>query len=107
MDEQHGPLGAVLLKSWGLPSALAMISSCHHDPSELPPGTPLSRHAWIVAAAYQAVVAAGARYKDEHEEGPPLEVSAAATGLAGERIQEIATEADHWWRGLGDEVAES
>jgi len=99
MDRYHSDLGEILIRSWGLPGSLSTLARCHHDPSQLPPGTPLGRSAWLVAACFAAVVEVGADYKEEHSEGPPIAVSAAALGVSSERVMEMARHADAWWKG--------
>lgn len=105
MEQHHTALGEVLIRSWGLPGSLATLSRVHHDPSSLPPGTPLARSAWLLAAAYGAVVASGTDYKDEHSEGPPLEVASAALGIPMERVLDTARRAEAWWLGQEAEAA--
>ena len=104
MDRHHSELGEILIRSWGLPGSLSTLARCHHDPAQLPSGTPLGRSAWLVAASFAAVVEVGADYKDEHTEGPPLSVSAAALGIPQDRVMDLARKADAWWK--GQEVAE-
>lgn len=106
MDRQHAALGALLLKSWGMPLALARIAFAHHDPSVLPPGTPLARHAWLVGGCYRAVVDAGCEYKSPTgDEGPPLAVAATVLGIPAEGLVEAAAEAVDWWTGRDDGTA--
>ncbi len=98
MDKMHADLGALLLKSWGMPTSLAAIAMAHHDPSALPPGTPLARHAWLIGGCYRAVVAAGFDYKKPHSQGPPLEAAAAVLGVPGDAFREIAEASVEWWQ---------
>ncbi|MEE2830206.1 MAG: HDOD domain-containing protein [Myxococcota bacterium] len=107
MDQHHAALGELLIRSWGLPGSLASLARHHHDPAELPSGTPLSRNTWLVAACFQAVVEAGADYKDRHEEGPPLEVACAALGVSADQVQTAAKDAIAWWSGESVEPVES
>jgi hypothetical protein len=58
----------------------------------------------LVAASFAAVVEVGADYKDEHTEGPPLSVSAAALGIPQDRVMDLARKADAWWK--GQDIAE-
>lgn len=100
MDKQHAALGALLLKSWGMPLTLARIAFAHHDPSVLPSGTPLSRHAWLIGGCHRAVVDAGYDYKaPSHDEGPPVAAAAAVLGVSVETITDAADEAIEWWTG--------
>ena len=103
MDRHHGELGEILIRSWGLPGSLSTLARCHHDPGQLPSGTPLGRSAWLVAACFAAVVEIGADYKEVHSGGPPLGVSASALGVSQDRVIEVARKADAWWK--GQEVA--
>ncbi len=99
MDQHHSDLGEILIRSWGLPGSLSTLARCHHDPAQLPSGTPLGRSAWLVAACFAAVVDIGADYKEVHSEGPPLAVSASALGVPQDRLIEVARRADAWWKG--------
>ena len=100
MDKQHAALGALLLKSWGMPLTLACIAFAHHDPSVLPSGTPLSRHAWLIGGCFRAVLDAGYEYKaPSHDEGPPVAAAAAVLGVGKDVITDAAEEAIEWWTG--------
>lgn len=99
MDQHHSELGEILIRSWGLPGSLSTLARCHHDPGQLPLGTPLGRSAWMVAACFAAVVDVGADYKEVHSEGPPLAVSASALGVSQDQVIEAARRADAWWKG--------
>lgn len=81
MNAQHTALGTLLLRSWGMPPSIAAVAFHHHDPAQLPSGTPVCRHAWMVGGAYQAVVEAGYDYKSGKEEGPAIASAAAALGI--------------------------
>ena len=106
MDRQHSALGALLLKSWGMPLTLARIAFAHHDPSVLPSGTPLSRHAWLIGGSYRAVVDAGYEYKaPSHDEGPPVASAAAVLGISADTVPEAAEEAIEWWTGREEGAA--
>lgn len=98
MDKMHADLGALLLRSWNMPTSVAAIAMAHHDPSKLPPGTPLTRHAWLIGASYRAVVEAGFTYKKPHEEGPSVEAAAAVLGVPGDAFREVAELAVEWWQ---------
>lgn len=104
MDQHHSDLGEILIRSWGLPGSLSTLARCHHDPAQLPSGTPLGRSAWLVAACFAAVVEVGADYKETHNEGPPLGVAAAALGVPKDRVLEVARKADAWWKGQETEA---
>ena len=107
MDRQHAALGALLLKSWGMPLTLARIAFAHHDPSVLPSGTPLSRHAWMIGGAFRAVVDAGYEYKaPSHDEGPPVASAAAVLGVSTNTFKEAAEEAIEWWTGRDEAAAD-
>jgi HD-like signal output (HDOD) protein len=99
MDKMHADLGALLLRSWNMPTSVAAIAMAHHDPSKLPPGTPLTRHAWLIGGTYRAVVEAGFAYKKPHSEGPPLEAAAAVLGVPGDAFREVAELSIEWWQG--------
>ncbi|MCP4872013.1 MAG: HDOD domain-containing protein [Proteobacteria bacterium] len=98
MDKMHADLGALLLRSWGMPTSVAAVAMAHHDPSKLPSGTPLTRHAWLIGGTHRAVVEAGFAYKKPHEEGPPLEVAAAVLGVPGDAFREVAELSMEWWQ---------
>jgi HD-like signal output (HDOD) protein/FixJ family two-component response regulator len=100
MDAQHAALGALLLRSWKLPSSVASIALSHHDPSPLPPGTPIARHAWMIGACQQAVAQLpGFDYKRRHREGPPLAAAAASLGLDSAVLAQVAEAAAGAWSG--------
>ena len=104
MDKQHAALGALLLKSWGMPLTLARIAFAHHDPSVLPAGTPLARHAWLIGGSHRAVVDAGYDYKaPSHDEGPPVVVAAAVLGVTADTFTEAAEESIEWWTGRDED----
>jgi HD-like signal output (HDOD) protein len=103
IDRQHPAIGALLLKSWGMPLALARIAFAHHDPSVLPSGTPLARHAWLVGGAHRAVIDAGYDYKKPaHDEGPPVAAAAVVLGVKASDFKEAAEESIEWWTGRDD-----
>jgi len=102
MDKMHGDLGALLLKSWKMPTSIAAIAMAHHDPSKLPSGTPLARHAWMIGGCHRAVVEAGFEYKRPHQEGPSLKAAAAVLGVAGDSFREVAEMSVEWWSGGRD-----
>ncbi len=104
MDKQHAALGALLLKSWNMSSSLAAIAFAHHDPSQLPAGTPLTRHAWLIGGCHTAVVAAGYEYKKPHTEGPTIAACAAVLGVPATAFEECAKQAIEWWTGRDGET---
>ncbi len=104
MDRHHGPLGAMLLKSWGFAPGVCSIAFAHHEPSTLPQGTPVARHSWLVGAAHAAVVANGCAYKSGHDLGPHMSLAAAALGLEEALFTRSATEAQTWWDTVGSSV---
>lgn len=97
MNRLHTDLGALLLRSWGMPMSLASIAVAHHDPSKLPSGTPLARSAWLIGGAYAAVIAAGCDYKKPHDQGPPLAAASAVLGVSGDAFREAAEQSVEWW----------
>ncbi len=102
MNAQHTALGTLLLRSWGMPPSIAAVAFHHHDPGQLPSGTPVARHAWMVGGAYQAVVQAGYEYKKKKLEGPPVAQAAAALGIKPEYFNLAAEAAIARWTGMDD-----
>ncbi|HCP45999.1 MAG TPA: hypothetical protein DIU15_08165 [Deltaproteobacteria bacterium] len=102
MEAHHGALGALLLKSWKFPPSLVSIAYYHHDPSQLPHGTPLARHAWMIAGCYKAIVGGGATYRTEHSDAPDLQLAAMALGAKVEDFRKAASAAAAWWKSLED-----
>jgi HD-like signal output (HDOD) protein len=98
MDRNHQELGALLVKSWDMPATLAAICLAHHDPSQLPAGTPLARHAWLIGGCYRAVVEAGFTYKLGHGAEPPLEAASSVLGVGMTGFREVAEESVRWWQ---------
>ncbi len=99
MNSQHTALGTLLLRSWGMPPSIAAVAFHHHDPSQLPSGTPVCRHAWMVGGAYQAVVEAGYDYKKGKTEGPAVASAAAALGISPDVFTQAAEAAIGRWTG--------
>ena len=102
MNAQHTALGTLLLRSWGMPPSIAAVAFHHHDPGQLPSGTPVARHAWMVGGAYQAVVQAGYEYKKKKLEGPPVAAAAAALGIKPEYFNLAAEAAIARWTGMDE-----
>ena len=100
MDAQHTALGTLLLRSWRMPPSIAAIAFHHHDPGQLPAGTPVCRHAWMIGGAYRAVVEAGYEYKKTKNEGPPVAAAAAALGIKPEMFTDAAEAAIARWTGM-------
>lgn len=100
MDEQHAALGTLLLRSWRMPPSIAAVAFHHHDPGQLPSGTPVCKHAWMVGGAYRAVVEAGYEYKKSTKQGPPVEAAAAALGIKPEMFTQAAEAAIARWTGM-------
>ena len=102
MNNRHSALGALLLKSWNFPPALASIALTHHDPSDLAEGTPLSRHAWLIGALASSLMAGPTKYKETPQGGPPLPTAAAMLGVRVEDFERTAEAAHKWWAAQGD-----
>ena len=102
MNHRHSALGALLLKSWDFPPALASIALTHHDPSDLAEGTPLARHAWLIGALASSVMSGAAKYKETPDGGPPLPTAAAMLGIRVEDFERTAELAHKWWAAQGD-----
>ena len=100
MEAQHCALGTLLLRSWRMPPSIAAVAFHHHDPGQLPSGTPVCRHAWMVGGAYRAVVEAGYEYKRSKAEGPPVVEAAAALGIKPEVFKVAAEAAIARWTGM-------
>ena len=101
MNHRHAALGALLLKSWDFPPALASIALVHHDPSDLAPGTPLARHAWLIGALASVLNDGPTKYKDIPDGGPPLPGAAAVLGIRIEEFERTAELANTWWASQG------
>ncbi len=102
MNLRHAALGALLLKSWDFPPALASIALTHHDPSDLAEGTPLSRHAWLIGALSASTMAGPTKYKETPDGGPPLPTAAAMLGIRVEDFERTVELAHKWWAAQGD-----
>jgi len=102
MNNRHSALGALLLKSWDFPPALASIALTHHDPSDLAEGTPLARHAWLIGALASSVMSGPTNYKETPDGGPPLPTAAAMLGIRVEDFERTAELAHKWWAAQGD-----
>ena len=102
MNRHHSPLGALLLKSWDFPPALASIALAHHDPRNLPDGTPLARHAWLIGALSSVVMEGPPNYKEIPDGGPPLPTAATVLGIRVDEFNRIADTAHKWWASQGD-----
>lgn|GEM_PF-3156629 len=102
MNHRHSALGALLLKSWDFPPALASIALSHHDPSDLPDGTPLARHAWLIGALSRAAMKGPTKYKDVPDAGPPLPAAAAVLGIRAEEFERTIELAHKWWVSQGE-----
>ncbi len=102
MNRHHSPLGALLLKSWDFPPALASIALAHHDPRDLPDGTPLARHAWLIGALSSVVMEGPPNYKETPDGGPPLPTAATVLGIRVDEFNRVADTAHKWWATQGD-----
>jgi HD-like signal output (HDOD) protein len=102
MNNRHSALGALLLKSWDFPPALASIALAHHDPSDLPDGTPLARHAWLIGALARVAMKGPTKYKDVPDAGPPLPAAAAVLGIRAEEFERTIELAHKWWVSQGE-----
>jgi HD-like signal output (HDOD) protein/DNA-binding response OmpR family regulator len=102
MNRRHSALGALLLKSWDFPPALSSIALAHHDPSTLPDGTPLSRHAWLIGALASVAMAGPTQYKEMPAGGPPLGMAATVLGIRSDEFEPIVDAAQKWWAAQGD-----
>jgi HD-like signal output (HDOD) protein/DNA-binding response OmpR family regulator len=102
MNSRHAALGALLLKSWDFPPALSSIALAHHDPSELPDGTPLSRHAWLIGAMSSVAMAGPTLYKEVPDGGPPLPTAVTVLGTGIDEFDRIMEAAHKWWSSQGD-----
>jgi len=102
MNRRHSALGALLLKSWDFPPALSSIALSHHDPSDLPAGTPLSRHAWLIGAIASVAMAGPTKYKEVTAAGPPLGMAANALGMRSDEFEPVVDNAHKWWASQGD-----
>jgi len=102
MEAHHGAMGALLLKSWKFPPSLVSIAYYHHDPAQLPHGTPLARHAWMIAGCYNAIVSGGATYRKEHKTQPELQTAAMALGAKVDDFRKAAAASAVWWKSLED-----
>ncbi len=94
---RHAALGTLLLKSWGLPASMLAISLHHHDPGKLPSGTPVARHAWLLAGVSSAVSAAGFEPWEGEYGGPDPKLAAAALGIPVEWLTTaVGSAMDDW-----------
>jgi HD-like signal output (HDOD) protein/CheY-like chemotaxis protein len=97
LRERHAAMGVLLLKSWGMPSSVLAVALHHHDPSELPSGTPVSRHAWIIGAVSGALARKGYAPWAGEQAGPDQRLATAALGLPIDLLNEVVDAAIADW----------
>ena len=94
----------MLLKSWGMPSVASNVAANLDHPEELPSGTPIARHTWLIGSVVRAVAELGGGLW----EGPPppgcdVATGAAACGLRLSAVLETVEHALEVWDGGSDE----
>ncbi len=99
LRDRHAALGMLLLKSWDMPSSLLAVTLHHHDPSVLPPGTPVARHAWIFGAVSAALSEQGFMSWEGAQLGPDLRLAAAALGVPPEWVSKAVEQSISEWNG--------
>jgi len=100
---RHPALGMLLLKSWEMPPSMLTIALHHHEPDKLPPGTPVSRHGWILGGVSTAIAESGLLTWQGDQLGPDLKIASAALGIPRAWILEAVEEAIKDWKGEDDD----
>lgn len=104
---QSPELGGLLLKSWGMPSVATNVAANLDHPEELPSGTPIARHAWLIGSVVRAVAeVGGALWEGQPLPGCDVATGAAACGLSQSAVMEAVEDALDEWEGGSKEESE-